>query len=62
MNSKPGQAIIEYVQVGAIVRVTAIDPITGTEAVFQAPVNTPRSSLEQMALNKLRYVLSKQTK
>jgi hypothetical protein len=59
MTNKPGQAIIETTQIGMILRVTAIDATTGTEVVFQAPINTPRSSLEQTAMNKLRYVLNK---
>ncbi len=60
MTNKSGEAIIEYKQIGAIVKVTVIDTATGTETCFQAPANTPRSGLEQMAINKLRYVLNKQ--
>lgn len=59
MDKKPGEAIIEFKQIGSIVKVTAVDAATGTEAVFQAPATTPRKILEQTALSKLRYVLNK---
>lgn len=63
MTSKAsGQAIIEVTQIGSIVRVTAIDTVTGTEAVFQAPANTPRYILEKTAISKLQFVLNKQAK
>ena len=55
------EAFIEYTQIGAIVRVTAVDAASGTEVSFQAPANTPRTSLERTAINKLRYVLNKKS-
>ncbi len=51
--------IIECVQVGAILRVTAIDPVTGTEVTFQAPASLRPAELKQTAANKLKYVLNK---
>ncbi len=54
-----GEVFIEYKQIGAIVRVTAVDAVTGTEVSFQAPANTPPSDLQRTAVNKLNYVLRK---
>lgn len=59
INTPRLEAIIEYSMIGSIVRVTAIDTASGTEVVFQAPAQTPRSSLERTALSKLRYVMNK---
>ncbi|HEU0118822.1 MAG TPA: hypothetical protein VFR09_09340 [Alphaproteobacteria bacterium] len=58
----PGEVFIEYTQVGAIVRVTAVDAETGTEAIFQAPANSSQADLQRMAVNKLNYVMQKQKK
>jgi hypothetical protein len=58
-ESGDNEVLIEYVRVGAIVRVTAIDPVTGTEVVFQAPASLHPSELRQTAVNKLKYVLKK---
>lgn len=55
-----GEAILEIVQLGSILRVVAVDTVTGTEVSFQAPANTPRTALQQTALKKLAYVLNKQ--
>jgi hypothetical protein len=51
--------LIETKRIGTILRVTAIDPVSETEVVFQAPVKTSRRDLERLAVNKLRYVISK---
>ena len=55
------EVFIETKQIGAILRVTAIDAATGTEIVFQAPANTSREGLNRLAMNKLRYVMNKKT-
>lgn len=57
----PHEVIFEYKQIGSIVRVTAIDPATGTEVTFQAPAATSRWDLQNTAMRKLRYVLQKQS-
>ena len=59
-DPKTPQAYLETRRVGAIMQVKAVDAATGTEISFQAPANTPRSSLEKLALSKLSYVLKKQ--
>jgi hypothetical protein len=53
------QVLIECVRVGAILRVTAIDPVTGTEVTFQAPASLRPVELRQTAINKLKYVLKR---
>ncbi len=56
------QAYIETHRVGNVMQVKAIDAATGTEISFQAPANTPRSTIERLAVSKLMYVLKKQDK
>ena len=56
-----GQTYLEIVKVGNSLRVAAIDADTGEEVVFQAPVNTPRSELERVAIAKLNKKLGRQS-
>lgn len=49
--------LIEYQRVGSIVKVTAIDPATGTEAVIQGPATAGERMLAQAAIKKLEYLL-----
>lgn len=51
--------IIEFVQQGRYVKVTAVDPISGREAVIVGDAREPRETLERTAANKLNYVLGK---
>jgi len=51
--------LIEYVRMGNILRVTAIDSATGTEVVFQAPASLHPKEVRRTAVNKLKYVLGK---
>jgi hypothetical protein len=55
-----GEVLIEFVVQGNVVKVTAIDPKTGTEASIVGPASAPRSVLESNAAKKLLYVLKKQ--
>ncbi|HEX3811066.1 MAG TPA: hypothetical protein VHW02_15330 [Rhizomicrobium sp.] len=50
---------IEFVPKGNVVKVTAIDARTGTEASIVGPSNAPRGALEAAAARKLEYVLKK---
>ncbi len=59
MPEQSREVIIEYVQVGNTVRVTAVDAQTGTEVVFQAPANSSQLALQRMAVQKLKYVMNK---
>jgi hypothetical protein len=58
-QSKGREILIEYVQIGHSYRVTAVDADSGTEVVFQAPVNTSRKEMERIAVSKMKYVLNK---
>jgi hypothetical protein len=51
---------IEIVFIGHQIKVTAIDPETGVEAVVICPENTSRKDACDLAVKKLHYVLAKQ--
>jgi hypothetical protein len=53
------EILIEIVILGGYAKVSAIDPVTGTEVSVMGPGNATRASLEAAALNKLDYVLKK---
>lgn len=49
--------IIEFQSVGSIVKVTAIDPVSGREAVIQGPATAGQHALGQAAVKKLEFLL-----
>lgn len=51
--------LLEYRQIGAYVKVTAIDPATGVEAAITGPATAGQAILARNAVNKLEYVLRK---
>lgn len=53
------EVIIEFMPVGQVVRVSAMDVKTLTEAVISGPANTPESILKRNAMKRLEYVLRK---
>ncbi len=53
------EVLIEIVTLGAFAKVSAIDPVTGTEVSLMGPGNATHASLEAAALAKLDYVLKK---
>jgi hypothetical protein len=53
------EILFEFVRVGNSVKVTAIDPVSGVEAVVVGSVRLTRFSLQQAALRKLRRLLEK---
>jgi len=55
------EVIFEMKRIGSIMRVTAIDASTGTESVIQGPATASQSELQRIALNKLIYVMKKET-
>ncbi len=55
-----GEVLVEFVQQGNVVKVTAIETASGTEAVIVGPANAPQSALKAAALQKLNYILKKQ--
>lgn len=52
-----GGVLFEFVQMGQVMRVAAIDEATGTEVFVITPVNATRLQMERVALAKLRRKL-----
>ena len=60
---KPGKEIlIEVVTIGAYAKVSAIDPMTGTEVSLTAPANADDATLKAAARRKLDFVLKKRAR
>lgn len=53
------EIIFETVQIGRVVKVTAIDPETLVEVSIQGPAGGDPAALEAAALRKLDYVLKR---
>ena len=53
------ETIFEFVRVGAALKVTAIDPATGTEASIVGDPAAGEAALKRLARQKLDYVLAK---
>jgi len=53
----PADVIVEFTQMGALVRAAAFDPATLTEAVVVGPAGAGEAALERAALAKLAYIL-----
>lgn len=51
--------IIEFIPQGRFVKVTAVDPATGTEAVIVGDSRESQAVLSKNAVNKLEYMLKK---
>lgn len=54
--------LLEYTAIEDMVRVAAIDDVTGAEAIIVGPASVGREALGQAAAKKLSYVLSKRLK
>lgn len=52
-----GGVLFEFVQMGQVMRVAAIDEVTGTEVFVITPVSASRLQMERLALAKLRRKL-----
>lgn len=48
------EVLFEFVQIGQLLRVAAIDALTGTEVVIMAPLQATRPQMQAVALAKLR--------
>ncbi|MFH1158815.1 MAG: hypothetical protein V1721_08085 [Pseudomonadota bacterium] len=59
---KGREVIFEFLPVGSVVRVSAMDVATMTEISIQGPVNAGESVLRKNALMRLEYVLRKEGK
>jgi len=60
--SEADNYIIEFTQIGASVKVTAIDPKTLTEASIVGGAQYSQEFLTRQVVKKLEYVLSKRAK
>ena len=60
--SEDNRVIIEFVKVGAYVKVSAIDPLTRVEVSIVGDPSTSKARVEKTALKKLNYVLDKRKK
>jgi hypothetical protein len=56
---KNREVIFEMYTLGNAVKVTAVDVMTMTEAIFQGPASTPDKLLKRKALKKLEFVMRK---
>ena len=53
------EVIFEFIRVGGAVKVTAVDPATGTEAIIVGDPAAGEPALKRLARQKLDYVLAK---
>ena len=53
------ETIFEFIRIGATVKVTAVDPATGIEAIIVGDPATGEAALKRLARQKLDYVLAK---
>ncbi len=51
---------VEFIQVGNLTKVIAIDPVTGLEVIMVGDPARSQDILAREAVKKLKYVLSKQ--
>lgn len=56
------EVIFEFLPVGNVMKVSAMDTATLTEVVIQGPVNAGEEILKKSALARLEYVLRKEGK
>ncbi len=54
------EILFEYVQLGNSMKVTAIDTATSTEVCVITPINISQQQMQQLALQKLQYVMCKE--
>ena len=60
--SRRGDVIIEFYQVGAYVKVTAVDTATYTEVSIVGDPTRSEDALKRAAIRKLEYVLKRDRK
>ena len=57
---RSNEYIIEFIPQGRYVKVTAVDPVTGREAVMVGDAAQSRETLTRLAVQKLEFLLNKQ--
>jgi hypothetical protein len=60
--SRRGDVIIEFYQVGAYVKVSAVDTVTYTEVSIVGDPTRGEQALKRAAIRKLEYVLERDRK
>jgi hypothetical protein len=55
----PGEVILEFVQIGALVRVSAMELKSLTEVVIYGPASAAEAALRRTALCKLDFALAR---
>lgn len=58
-DTDPGEVILEFVQIGALIRVSAMEPKSLTEVVIYGPASAGEAALRRVVLRKLDYVLAR---
>jgi hypothetical protein len=58
-ETEPDGVILEFVRLGPLVRISAMDPKSLTEVVLQGPAAAGEAALRRAVLRKLAYVLSR---
>ena len=53
------EVLFEMKQVGQYIRITAIDPLSGTEVISIGDPSVDPDMLRNMAIRKLKYVIAK---
>ncbi len=56
----PDGALVEFVPQGDYVKVSAVDPVTGTEVSIVGDPSAGEEALKRIAVRKLEYVLRRQ--
>ena len=59
-DDKNRDVYFEFTMVGAAVRVSAIDSVTGIEVVTMGPASASQADLQQLALAKLKARLARE--
>jgi hypothetical protein len=55
------EVYFEFVAIGNVVKVTAIDSVTGTEVSAMGPTSASQADLQQLALQKLKARIKRET-
>lgn len=62
MTGDQRDVLFEFRRIGTSVKVSAVDPATGTEVSIIGPAGAGEVALRRVALQKLRFVLAKADK
>lgn len=59
MTGRRSEFLLEFIPNGNYVKVSAVDPVTGTEVSIVGAAKATKQELERIAVQKLIYVLNK---